>query len=79
MFITQAGLQSTDEGISAGVPLLGIPQLWDQWFNADHFVIHKLGRRITLNDLTVDTLRTAIQDILDNNERYAYCLSYNKL
>ena len=72
MFITQAGLQSTDEGISAGVPLLGIPQHWDQWYNAEHYVIHNIGRRITLNDLTEDALRTAIQDILDNNQKYVY-------
>ncbi|XP_038220960.1 UDP-glycosyltransferase UGT5-like, partial [Zerene cesonia] len=30
LFITQGGLQSTDEAIDAAVPLVGVPILWDQ-------------------------------------------------
>ncbi|KAM3956257.1 UDP-glucosyltransferase 2-like [Aphomia sociella] len=64
LFITQCGLQSTDESIAAGVPLLGIPMLGDQWFNADHYVRLQIGKRLDIESATEDDLEDAINVLI---------------
>ncbi|KAJ8733172.1 hypothetical protein PYW08_001470 [Mythimna loreyi] len=60
LFITQGGLQSTDEAITAGVPLIGVPMLADQWFNVERYEFHKIGVRLDMETLTEEKLRNAI-------------------
>ncbi|KAL4716787.1 hypothetical protein ACJJTC_001943 [Scirpophaga incertulas] len=67
LFITQGGLQSTDEAITAGVPLIGIPMLGDQWYNVEHYTYHRIGLRLDMNVLTEDALRKAIYTILGDD------------
>ncbi|XP_037301124.1 UDP-glucosyltransferase 2 [Manduca sexta] len=50
-FVTQGGLQSTDEAIDAEVPLVGIPFLADQWYNVYKYT--KLGIGVDLDPYTV--------------------------
>ncbi|CAK1589390.1 unnamed protein product [Parnassius mnemosyne] len=69
LFITQGGLQSTDEAIKAGVPLIGIPMLGDQWYNVEQYTYHKIGLRLDLHTLNEEKLETAITTIL-NDESY---------
>ncbi|KAG6463001.1 UDP-glycosyltransferase [Manduca sexta] len=69
MFITQGGLQSTDEAITAGVPLIGVPMLGDQWYNVDHYVHHKIGLRLDMETLTEETFMDAVKTIL-NDDNY---------
>ncbi|XP_063363618.1 UDP-glycosyltransferase UGT5-like [Cydia amplana] len=64
LFITQAGLQSTDEALRAGVPLLAFPMLGDQWFNAEQYERLGVGRRMELTLLTDDQLRENIVEII---------------
>ncbi|XP_046973639.1 UDP-glucosyltransferase 2-like [Vanessa cardui] len=64
LFITQGGLQSTDEAITAGVPLIGIPMLADQWYNAKQYVKFNIGKRLLLETLTEDLLMDAIETIM---------------
>ncbi|XP_013141069.1 PREDICTED: UDP-glucuronosyltransferase 2B19-like [Papilio polytes] len=64
LFITQGGLQSTDEAISAGVPLIGIPLLADQWYNVEKYVEHKIGVRIDIDTVTEEIFETAIQTVI---------------
>ncbi|XP_063623591.1 UDP-glycosyltransferase UGT5-like [Cydia splendana] len=64
LFITQAGLQSTDEALRAGVPLLAFPMLGDQWFNAEQYERLGVGRRLELTSLTDDQLRENIEEII---------------
>lgn len=66
LFITQAGLQSTDEAITAGVPLIGIPMLGDQWYNADLYEHYKIGKRIDLARITEENLGDAINAIISD-------------
>ncbi|XP_038217908.1 UDP-glucosyltransferase 2-like [Zerene cesonia] len=66
LFITQGGLQSTDEAINAGVPLIGIPMLGDQWYNVDLYEYHKIGVRIDIDNLTEDNLLKAIRTVVDD-------------
>ncbi|XP_047989492.1 UDP-glycosyltransferase UGT5-like [Leguminivora glycinivorella] len=66
LFITQGGQQSTDEAIDAGVPVLGIPMMMDQFYNTQKYEDYKIGKRIFLSDLTEETLMNAITAILDD-------------
>ncbi|KAG6460584.1 UDP-glucosyltransferase 2 [Manduca sexta] len=66
VFITQGGLQSTDEAITAGVPLLGIPMLADQWFNVERYVQLKIGVRLDFKDISEDSLKNAILSLIED-------------
>ncbi|XP_047539280.1 UDP-glucosyltransferase 2-like [Vanessa atalanta] len=67
LFITQGGLQSTDEAITAGVPLIGIPMLGDQWFNVEQYVKFNIGKGLSIDTLTEKQLMDAIKTISDSD------------
>ncbi|KPJ13397.1 Ecdysteroid UDP-glucosyltransferase [Papilio machaon] len=67
LFVTQGGLQSTDEAITAGVPVIGIPMLGDQWFNAEKYVHFNIGHKLDIDTLTEEQFDNAIKSILNNN------------
>nr|WUR10856.1 egt [Calliteara abietis nucleopolyhedrovirus] len=60
-FVTQGGVQSTDEAVDALVPLVGIPIMGDQAFNTNKYV--ELGIGCVVDTLSVDSasLRAAIE------------------
>ncbi|CAG5031224.1 unnamed protein product [Parnassius apollo] len=66
LFITQGGLQSTDESITAGVPLIGIPMLADRWYNTEKYVHHKIGIKLSLEKLTENQLKNAIIEVIED-------------
>ncbi|PZC71200.1 hypothetical protein B5X24_HaOG200295 [Helicoverpa armigera] len=66
LFITQGGLQSTDEAITAGVPLIGFPMLGDQWYNAEKYVHHKIGKQLDLATVTEEQFKNAINTIIED-------------
>ncbi|XP_052752720.1 UDP-glucosyltransferase 2-like isoform X2 [Galleria mellonella] len=66
LFITQGGLQSTDEAITAGVPLIGMPMLGDQWYNVEQYVRHGIGVRLDLEDLTEEKFYNAINTTIND-------------
>nr|QBK47159.1 UDP-glycosyltransferase UGT33AG2 [Chilo suppressalis] len=67
LFITQGGMQSTDEAIDAGVPLIGIPLLGDQWFNVEQYLFHKIGLYVDIETITEEKFGNAIEEILHND------------
>ncbi|KAI5633115.1 UDP-glucoronosyl and UDP-glucosyl transferase domain-containing protein [Phthorimaea operculella] len=69
LFITQGGQQSTDEAIVAGVPLIGIPMLSVQWYNAEKYIHHGIGKRLFIESLTEEELRATIEEVI-GNKRY---------
>lgn len=60
LFITQGGLQSSDEAIAAAVPVIGVPLLGDQYFNAEQFEVHNIGIKLNMESLTEEHLKNAI-------------------
>ncbi|KAJ8708778.1 hypothetical protein PYW08_010160 [Mythimna loreyi] len=70
LFITQGGLQSTDEAITAGVPLIGIPMLGDQWYNVEKYEYHKIGVGLDMETITEEDLHNAINKIVKDNAYY---------
>ncbi|CAG9792441.1 unnamed protein product [Diatraea saccharalis] len=67
MFITQGGLHSTDEAITAGVPLIGIPMITDQWYNVEQYVHHGFGVRVDIETIDEENFENAISEILNND------------
>nr|XP_034825904.1 UDP-glucuronosyltransferase 2B13-like [Maniola hyperantus] len=64
LFITQGGLQSTDEAINAGVPLVAIPMLGDQWYNAEKYVKYGIGKKLDIKSLTAEELKSAVETVI---------------
>ncbi|XP_052741036.1 UDP-glucosyltransferase 2-like [Bicyclus anynana] len=69
LFITQGGLQSTDEAINSEVPMLGIPMLIDQWYNVEKYVHHNIGLQLDIMTLTEEEFKQSIEKII-NDESY---------
>jgi UDP:flavonoid glycosyltransferase YjiC (YdhE family) len=66
LFITHGGLLSTQEAVSRGVPLLGIPIFADQHMNMRRTVAAGLGLMIEWNNITTDSLTPAIREVTEN-------------
>ncbi|GMR57360.1 hypothetical protein PMAYCL1PPCAC_27555, partial [Pristionchus mayeri] len=68
-FITHCGQGSTTEAIDAGIPLVVIPVLADQYRNARQVVRNGIGLMLEKSQLsTPDALEAAIREILSNNK-----------
>nr|WEU75327.1 uridine diphosphate-glycosyltransferases 33AQ1 [Glyphodes pyloalis] len=66
LFIFQGGLHSTDETISAGVPMLSIPMTSDQWFNSQQIVTHGVGKQVDLESVTEAEITSYIQTLISD-------------
>ncbi|CAF4941975.1 unnamed protein product [Pieris macdunnoughi] len=66
LFITQGGLQSTEEAINAGVPLVGFPILGDQWYNAQNYLVHKIGLQLNIMTLTEEAFRHSVETVISD-------------
>ncbi|CAH2230247.1 jg20000 [Pararge aegeria aegeria] len=69
LFITQGGLQSTDEAIDAEVPMIGIPMLLDQWYNVEKYVNHNIGLQLDITTLNEQNFKESIEKII-HDESY---------
>ncbi|VVD00223.1 unnamed protein product [Leptidea sinapis] len=58
------GLHSTQEAISAGVPMIGMPMLGDQWYNVEKYLNHKFGLQLDIMTITEETLSQSLDKIL---------------
>jgi MGT family glycosyltransferase len=64
LFITHGGMNSVNEGLWAGVPLLMIPQAADQLFIAQHVQRLGAGKMLRKTKLNAQRLRKTAQEIL---------------
>ena len=72
IFITHGGINSTQEGLSFGVPLIVVPQQYDQFDNAKRVEELEAGIALDRNkiEITVDVLKDAVNKINTNREKY---------
>ncbi|WP_028518261.1 nucleotide disphospho-sugar-binding domain-containing protein [Ruminococcus flavefaciens] len=72
VFITHAGFNSTSEGLANGVPMVLVPQKYDQ-FDVSR-TVKRLNAGIFLNkneiEITPDVLRNAVKEAYDNRENF---------
>ena len=66
--ITHAGMNTTLESLSHGVPMVAIPVTNDQPAVAARIAWTKTGKVVDLNNCTVDALKTAIAQVLSQPE-----------
>jgi len=64
--MTQCGMQSLQEAVYHGVPMLGIPFFCDQKYNAKKIATEEIGLHLPFEEVTKQTLLTSINDILSN-------------
>jgi glucuronosyltransferase len=68
LFITQCGLQSFQEAVYHGVPLLGIPVFADQKYNAKKITNEEIGLQLPFKELSKEKLLTSITVILNDSK-----------
>jgi UDP:flavonoid glycosyltransferase YjiC (YdhE family) len=67
LFITHAGMLSTQEAIYHGVPVVGIPFIADQFVNIVKLVTHGLGVELVYDTLSKQTILDAVHTVLGNH------------
>jgi len=70
VFVTQGGLQSSEEAIARAVPLVGLPAIADQEDNVSKLVRLGVAKQLSINDFTSESLREAIIEVAEN-KRYS--------
>ena len=70
IFITHGGLNSTQEGLLAGKPLIVVPQRYDQFDNGRRIKELEAGILLDKNKINVDVLKNAVNEVASNMEKY---------
>ncbi|CAG4992048.1 unnamed protein product [Colias eurytheme] len=68
VFITQAGLQSTDEAIDAAVPLIAFPVFGDQFYNAEKYVKLNVGQQLDISTVTEKQFQNALNAVTGDDK-----------
>lgn len=68
LFVTQAGLQSTEEAIANEVPLLALPFAFDQHSLAKRIAKLGIGLNLDFDKLTKERFKEAILEVTQNPE-----------
>ncbi|KAF5287369.1 hypothetical protein FQA39_LY15972 [Lamprigera yunnana] len=66
LFITQGGLQSTEEAIYARVPIVALPFFGDQEFNAQNIESKGFGLMVNYRTLKKDEFKKTILEVINN-------------
>ncbi|XP_063912832.1 UDP-glycosyltransferase UGT5-like [Zophobas morio] len=67
-FVTQGGLQSIEEAVSRGVPLIGMPFMGDQPSNVQKIVDMGIGLGVDPSTVSKEELRQCIVNVAENNK-----------
>ncbi|MGH3938994.1 MAG: macrolide family glycosyltransferase [Pseudonocardiaceae bacterium] len=65
-FITHAGMGGTLEALYSGVPIVAVPQAWDQYVNAERIAELGVGRHLPSEQATAATLREAVLAVAED-------------
>ncbi len=67
-FVTHAGMNSTMEALSCGVPLITLPQMPEQDVNAERIQQLGLGQRLDPDTVTAEALRASVDAVTASAE-----------
>ncbi|KAM9475139.1 UDP glucuronosyltransferase 5 family, polypeptide E1 [Clarias gariepinus] len=70
VFITHGGTNSIYEAIYHGVPMLGIPLIFDQFDNVVRLKAKGIAEVLEVTELDVDALTRSLKNILDDQQPY---------
>ncbi|WP_184080104.1 macrolide family glycosyltransferase [Nocardiopsis mwathae] len=62
-FVTHAGMGGSSEGLYCGVPMIAVPQMTDQFSNADKLVEAGVARRLGSEEATAEALRSVLLEL----------------
>ena len=65
VFVTHGGMNSTMEAVMSRIPMLVIPQMVEQAATAFRVDELGLGRKLLRNDVSVETIRRGIDEVLN--------------
>ncbi|KAK5648755.1 hypothetical protein RI129_003647 [Pyrocoelia pectoralis] len=66
LLITHGGGLSTQEAMNHGIPVIAIPFNTDQYANAEKLANRNMAKILSYEDITTDSLHSAITEILNN-------------
>ncbi|AEW99388.1 glycosyltransferase [Streptantibioticus cattleyicolor] len=66
LFITHAGFNGVRESLGAGVPMVAVPMFAEQSANASRLEELGVARRLNVEDVTEESLSTAVRAVLDD-------------
>lgn len=69
VFITHGGLMSSQESLTFGVPIIGLPLFGDQFSNVEFFMKKNMALISNVKSLTEESIHGALKKIL-NNPKY---------
>ncbi|MDU9418842.1 glycosyltransferase [Staphylococcus lloydii] len=70
LFLTHAGMNSTNEAIMLNVPLLAFPQSADQPVVANQIENLKIGQQLDADSITAEQLANTVKDMLAHRQTY---------
>ena len=73
LFITHAGLLSTQEAIYHGVPVVAVPIFGDQDTNAVRITEAGIGIMLEILGATEEIIEKAVREALENNRQDTIC------
>ncbi|KAK0082715.1 hypothetical protein PV325_009955 [Microctonus aethiopoides] len=79
LFIYQGGLQSSEEAIDSGVPLLGFPIFSDQFYNLNILIKRGVARALDINTIDKNQIKENIQEIIQNSSYRDNTIKLRKL
>jgi len=71
LFIYQGGLQSTEEAVYYGIPLVGFPIIYDQTYQVRNIVRLGVGVHLPLDNLSKESIEATIHEVISNTR---YCI-----
>ena len=67
-FISHCGLYSIAEATYHGVPIIGLPLVADEDYDAYRIEMEQIGVRLEVKTLTIEQLIWSVNEILTNNK-----------
>lgn len=69
-FVTHGGSNGLHEAIYHGVPLVGLPLIFDQFDNIMRMTVRGVAEMLEITELDVQSVTTALKNILDPQKKY---------